>query len=108
MKSFLILLFMLILNSCVSGDVPTMDRKVKIWNGAPEEIGICRMSTKHLAYKINGVEFLLKSYHKGSNAYECIGASTDEFKKYACLTFSDLAVINGYIEKLIYSCKKWD
>jgi hypothetical protein len=86
-----------------------MDRKVKVWNGSPEENGICRLSSSQIKDKLK-IPFPLdsiKQFHQGTNAYECILAEDPEFKKYACLTFDDIGVLYGYIEKLIYQCKEW-
>lgn len=92
-----------------------MERKVKIWNGAPEEAGICRMSTKDLKSNIEEVigrdtkipVRLMKKIHQGYIGMECLQATDQAFQQYACLTFEDLGVLYDYIEKLIYSCKKW-
>lgn len=107
MKKFLQLFSLLCLVSCVSGNAPTMDRKIKIYNGAPEEIGICRLSTATLADKLNTYPYFLKQFHKGTTSYECIGAAEDRFKQYSCMSFEDLGVLYKYIETLIYQCKKW-
>jgi hypothetical protein len=108
MRSFLQLCSLLILVSC-AGHAPQMERKVKIWNGAPEEAGICRMSSKDLKER-SGMTYplkMIKKVHQGFIGTECIEATDEQFKAYACLTFQDLGVLNAYIEKLIYSCKKW-
>jgi hypothetical protein len=97
----------LTLVSCVSGNAPQMERKVKIWNGAPEEIGICRLSTNDLSDKLNAVKFVLKSYHAGTSRYECLPAEDERFKSYACLTFEDLGVMYAYIQELNFKCEKW-
>jgi hypothetical protein len=87
--------------------MPVMPRKIKVWNGSPERNGICRMSTDDLAQKINAISFILKSSHKGTKSIVCIDATDEQFKQYASLTFTDLGVLHGYIETLIYSCKEW-
>lgn len=107
MKNLLRILSLMLFASCVSGNQPLMERKIKIWNGSPEEIGICRISTAELAPKIDTVEFILKSYHSGTTDYDCIPADNEEFKKYGCLSFEDIGVLYKYIETLIYSCKEW-
>jgi hypothetical protein len=84
-----------------------MARKIKIWNGAPEENAICRMSSENLANKLEGVEFLIKQVHKGTRANVCIDASDEKFKAYSCMTFDDLGVLYDYIQTLIYQCKEW-
>lgn len=103
------LFILLCLVSC-AGIPPYQDRKIKIWNGSPEEVGICRMSSKNLKAEMHSNLPLpiIKKIHQGTTGYECIQANDVQFKKYACLTFEDLGVINAYIEKLIISCKKWD
>lgn len=103
------LFILLFLVSC-AGIPPFQDRKIKVWNGSPEYAGICRMSSKNLKRDGNlGVPLpLLKKIHQGTTGYECIQATDQTFKQYACLTFDDLGVLNAYIEKLILSCKKWD
>lgn len=107
MKSFLQLCALLILVSCKLGEAPVMARKVKVWNGAPEVNGICRMSTDNLATKLNGVEFLLKRVHKGTKSMVCVDARDEQFKQYACMTFDDLGVLYDYIQTLIFECKEW-
>lgn len=108
MRSFSILMTLLVLVSC-AGAPPYQDRKVKIWNGSPEEAGICRMSTVDLKQKTGILlpTFMMKKIHQGTTRSECIQATDLAFQKYACLTFDDLGVLYDYIEKLIYSCKKW-
>lgn len=105
--NFLFLVILLILISCVSGNAPTMSRKIKIWNGAPEQNGICRMSTNDLADKLNTISFFIKPFHKGTKSFVCIDASNDEFKNYASLTFDDLGVLYGFIEEMQLKCEKW-
>lgn len=107
MKSFIQVCALLILVSCQHGNVPQMERKIKIWNGAPEENGICRMTTDDLADKLNTVNYILKGVHKGTRNYECIDARDEKFKEYASLTFDDLGVMYNYIQTLIFSCKEW-
>lgn len=107
MKSFLRLFALLVLVSCKPGDAPVMARKVKVYNGAPEMNGICRMSTETLAQKIDGVEFLLKRVHQGTKAMVCIDARDEKFKEYSCMTFDDLGVLYDYIQTLIFECKEW-
>lgn len=102
---------MIILVSCGHlSNAPRMDRKIKIWNGAPEEAGICRMSTADLAREaeIQIPVRILKRFHQGTTSMECIRADDESFKAFACLTFEDIGVLNAYIEKLINSCKKWE
>lgn len=114
MRSFLQLISLFILVSC-AGTPPYQSRKVKIWNGAPEEAGICRMSTLDLKEEIESIINKdmavtlrqMKKVHQGTTSMECITATDQAFKKYACLTFDDLGVLYDYIETLIYSCKKW-
>jgi hypothetical protein len=109
MRSFLQLMALISLLSC-SGQPPYQERKVKIWNGAPEEAGICRMSTQNLK-SASGIQtplFLMKKIHQGTTNYECMKAKDPAFEKYACLTFEDLGVLYAYIETLIYSCKEWE
>lgn len=105
--TFFELCLIFILVSCVSGNAPVMERKVKIWNGAPEEAGICRISTQELANKLNTVSYLLKPFHKGTKSIECLSASDDRFKQYASLTFDDLGVIYKLIETMQLKCEKW-
>lgn len=108
MRNALRLFALLFLVSC-AGVPPYQERKVKIWNGAPEVGGVCRMSTPELKEKtqIKAPVFLMKRIHQGTKEVECIQATDEAFKKYACLTFEDLGVLYDYIETLIYSCKKW-
>lgn len=116
MKKTLQLLSLIFLVSC-AGHAPQMERKVKIWNGAPEEAGICRLSTANLKNEIelnlpDGRKIqlplkLFKKVHQGYLGTQCLQATDPSFEKYACLTFDDLGVLYDYIEKLIYSCKKW-
>lgn len=88
---------------------PQMESKVKVWNGAPEEAGICRLSSKELRNKAD-LDFKLKeikAFHQGTTLSECILATDPVFKEYACLTFQDMAVLNNFINKLILQCKEW-
>jgi hypothetical protein len=107
MKSFLQLCALLCLVSCMTGDAPLMAQKIKVWNGAPEEAGICRSSTNDLAVKLETVSFLLKQSHTGTTRKVCLSSTDESFKQYACLTFEDLKVLHDYIQTLIYTCKKW-
>ena len=72
------------------GIAPIMDGTVKIWNGAPEKGGICRLSDPN-----------------DPLSEKCIDAYDDEFKKYGCMTFNDSAILQQYIETLLNRCKKW-
>lgn len=114
MRSFLQLMSLVFLISC-AGTPPYQSQKVKIWNGAPEEGGICRLSSLNLK---NGIEDIIqrdmavtlkqiKKIHQGTTGMECLSAKDEAFKQYACLTFEDLGVLYEYIETLINSCKKW-
>lgn len=102
------LLLLIILVSC-AGTPPYQSRKIKIWNGAPEVGGICRMSSKGLKREVD-LQLplpLIKKVHQGFIGQECLAAIDPTFKTYACLTFDDIGVLYDYIQTLIYSCKEW-
>lgn len=94
----------MLLISC--GSAPKMERKVEVWNGAPEVGGICRMTPDQAARKTNGNPFIAKMAIR-NRRQECIDAREDRFKEYGAMTFSDIGVIQRYIETLINSCKGW-
>lgn len=118
MKKLFQLIALCCLVSCGS-HAPQMERKVKIWNGAPEEAGICRISSAKIKKNIERdftqynqhVKIIplpyIKAVHEDPKEAECLQATDLKFEKYACLTFEDLGVLYDYIEKLSYSCKKW-
>jgi hypothetical protein len=111
MKNFMTLILMIVMTACGHlSNAPRMDRKIKIWNGSPEEAGICRMSSAQLQdeAQLQIPVRILKRFHQGTTSMECLSASDPAFKAYACLTFEDIGVLNAYIEKLINSCKKWE
>lgn len=107
MKKILELIALCSLVSCVTGQVPRMEQKIKVWNGAPENASICRLSSSRLATKIGAPEFYLKAFHQGTRGLECIGTNEEQFKLYACMTFQDLGVLYEYIETLVTKCEKW-
>lgn len=113
MKKLFQLISLCTLVSC-AGHAPQMDRKVKVWNGAHEESGICRISSIDLKESIEKSYIkkviplpYIKAVHQDPKSRECLSAHDEAFDKYACMTFSDLGVLYDYIEKLSYSCKKW-
>ena len=102
------LAILLLLSGCLaSPGAPVMERKVKVWNGAPEEGGICRMSSASIAKLIKKPFKEVRAHHLGTTDMECLDAREEQFKQYACLTFEDLGVIYGYIQALNQQCKKW-
>lgn len=101
-KTFLIL--MLLISSC-NGTMPTMDKKVKVYNGSPEVGGICRgPNTMKKTKAIKNSDFVIDNK---ADSRECIDAYDDKFKAYGCMTFVDMAVLQKYTETLIKNCKKW-
>jgi hypothetical protein len=107
MKKFLQLMSLIIIQSCISGNAPVMERKIKVWNGIPETGEICRTSSVALASNVGGIAFVLKAFHKGTFSKECISTKDEAFKKYGSLTFEDIGVLYDYIQALNYKCEKW-
>lgn len=95
-KKCLPFFFLLSLYSCY-GNAPSMEKTVKYWNGVPEMGAICTTKT--------GDAIIDRYITSGDNV--CLYTNEEAFKKYGCMTHEDMGVIQAYIEKLIYSCKKW-
>lgn len=93
--------------SC-AGNPPAPKQRVKVWNGAPEVSGICRLDSSKIASETiipkRVVEPIIEAPKKGIS---CIPAASEDFKKYACMTFDDLSALYEYSEQLIRSCKQW-
>lgn len=102
--------------SC-AGNAPKMERPISVWNGAPEREAICRLATKpataliksQAAYQITQqyAETIVRYALKDGRTMECIPAASAEFKRYGCMPFDDIGVIQRHIERLNFSCEKW-
>lgn len=88
MKIF-ILIFLALLNvgadSC-NPDMPRMPRKPRIYTGASEKVGACRLIGEEL---------------------ECISATTEAFNDLECTPKDDAKMGRDYIILLSTSCEKW-
>jgi len=87
-------------------NAPVMERPIQVWNGAPEEIGICRMSVKDIAEATGNGEILVHRFADNKD-YVCISANEVVFKTFGCMTFEDYGVLQRYIETLIDRCARW-
>lgn len=101
LKIILIITLFSILTAC--GSAPVMEHKVEVWNGSPEEAGICRLTPKQVGDKTTPIA----RYFIKSGSAQCIGAESEEFANYGAMTWDDIRVIQEYIETLINSCSKW-
>lgn len=93
-----------------------MEHPVKLYNGAPEVGGICRLKQAAIAKwaKKNLAQEESKKYVNAAvkqmfseDDVECIDAKSDKFKSYGCYSFEDIRVMLRYEENLLYSCEKW-
>jgi hypothetical protein len=85
-----------------------MPSKVKVWNGRPDQIGICRLDPDEVPGPIKKYPtYIKKKLLAKIDGETCIHASESIFKKYGCMSWQDLGVVQKYIETLLYSCKKW-
>ncbi len=95
----------MLLLSC--GSAPKMQKKITLWVGAPEYAGICKASLTSVAKWANLPPQLVSQVLKNTEAYECIPATDNRFKEFACKTWDDEGIQAKYIETLINSCAKW-
>jgi len=106
------IILIVILTSCeFTSNAPTMPRKLEVWNGAPEEIGICRLDSLQVANKMTTqkARFFSRTNVKDIDikGFICIPAEDSRFKKFGCLTWVDITMFQTHIENLIKSCERW-
>lgn len=115
MKKILISTLSLILFSC-AGSPPKLERPVKLYNGAPEVNGICRLTKPAIAriakkaLKTDDAKSQVNAVVKemfAPDEVECIRADDRKFSNYGCYSFSDIAVMLRWQENLLYSCDRW-
>lgn len=107
MQKIVLMIMLLSLSGCPLATIPTMTRPIKVWNGAPEVGGICRMDAKEVSEQSGLPLVILKRAMDKLAVRGCLDSTDPIFKSYACLTFADLKVIYDYTETLINQCKKW-
>jgi len=84
-----------------------MERKITLWYGAPEYSGICKASLTSVSNWANLPPHLVSQVLTNTEELECIPASDNRFKEFACKTWDDEGVSARYVEALINSCAKW-
>lgn len=94
-----------------------MERKIEIWNGAPEYEGICRKTSPAVKEFIESESSradirnysgqIVATMLKADDGFVCIPASSEEFKEFGAIRFDDIGVILRYTETLINRCEKW-
>jgi hypothetical protein len=113
--SKILLIATLSLSAC-SGNPPKMERQIKLWAGTPERKAICRLTNESITDWAQAIAqhtrtklFASKVINRVMVAYrtECVAADSNDFKRYAGISFDDLRVLLQYQENLLYSCKKW-
>lgn len=115
MKTTLILTLSLFLFGC-GGIPPKLEHPVKMYLGAPEVGGICRLKKSAIARLAK--KYLAKDESRNQvdsavsvmfskDEIECVDARSNEFKSYACYSLEDNRVLLRYQENLLYSCEKW-
>lgn len=103
--------------SC-AGSPPKPERKVKLYNGAPEMNGICRLSRsaikrfasrqlKTQAGKDSVATAVKEGFAVDPKEIECVRADSREFARYGCYAFDDIGVILRWQEALLHTCEKW-
>lgn len=117
LRSLLAAAFAATVATSCAGNAPKMERPIAIWNGAPEKEAICRLAKdpsaalikSQAAYKITQdyASTIVRYALKDGRTMECIPAEAQEFKRYGCMLFDDIGVLQRYIERLNFSCEKW-
>lgn len=103
LKAISILTLSAALFSCAS--MPRMERKISIWNGCPEQDGICRLDLPAVQAKAQalGASQAIQDWivvNIDGRKVDVIPAKGEAFKKYAGISFDDLGVILKYIDSL--------
>lgn len=83
-----------------------MEHPILVWNGSPENSGVCRYKTEELAPLLAGSTDYF-DVQGATRAYTCIKASSKDFRKFAGISFDDLGTILRYNETLKHSCRVW-
>lgn len=101
-----ILIVTLSLFACATPEAPKMERPILVWNGSPENIAICHVKTEAVASSVKGNSdyFDIPGLSKPQT---CMKANDKTFKEYAAILFTDVEVVQRYIEKLRDSCAEW-
>ena len=104
-----------LLLSC-AGSAPKPERPIKLWNGTPERLAVCRttlnkaeaFAKKHLRsdFSKSNVRRALMSA-LAPDGVECVSSDDPRFAAFLALTADDLGVILRYQENLLYSCERW-
>lgn len=94
----------LLLVAC-GGNPPNMERPIEVWNGSPENGGICRINAAVLSRRLNIPEHILAPIL--AEGVDCIPANDERFKEFGCMTFEDMGVIRRWEETLLDRCEKW-
>jgi hypothetical protein len=114
-KSLISVASSLILVSC-AGSPPKLERPVKLYNGTPSKLGVCRLTKGQVTAWAESI-----AQHQTSKAYagkvinralavdalECIRADSAAFKGVIGILADDFRVLLQYQENLLYSCAKW-
>lgn len=109
------ILLILALSSC-AGSPPKMERPIKLYNGTPSKLALCRLTKGQVAGFAKSI-----AQHSRTKAYadrvvraalaldalECIRADEAKFSEFVGIHADDLRVILQYQENLLYSCQKW-
>lgn len=89
------------------GSAPVMEKKIAIWNGAPEKAGICRMTQDAVSKQSGYSKPLVAKVFSNNGEIVCIEATDPAFARFGAMTFDDIGVLQRYIETLLNRCEKW-
>lgn len=105
-----IFLTIMLFNFISCGTFPKMERKIQIWNGSSEYVGIVRLSSDKAAVKAGATKYkaMAKMIIQDAPAgADFVSAYDHKFDGYAALTWEDINVLYKYIETLKNSCQQW-
>lgn len=99
-----------------AGKPPAMERRIKVYNGAPEYVAVCRTPRAAIAAHARA-EARTQAFKQGANDWikeniapeelECVPASSPEFARFVGIPAEDFGVLLRYQETLINRCERW-
>lgn len=95
-----------------------MERKIEVWNGAPEYGAICRKNAPDVKAFIESEssradirdysgKIVATMIKEPGNGFRCITTDSPEFAEFGAIRFDDIGVILRYTETLINRCERW-
>lgn len=93
-----------------------MERRIKVYNGAPEYGAVCRVPRGNVAARAK-LEARTEAFRQGADEWvtanlwpdtlECVSAHSPEFVRFVGIPTDDFGVILRYQETLVNRCERW-